>query len=49
MNAIDNERHGMVPWWWIPASFGVVAVGATLGFFVLNIGSFFRYLKISSM
>jgi hypothetical protein len=39
----------MVEWWWIPASFVIAFVGVALIFFVLNLGSFFRYLKISSM
>jgi hypothetical protein len=39
----------MVQWWWIPASFGIVIVGVALIFFLLNLKSFFRYLKISSM
>jgi hypothetical protein len=39
----------MVAWWWIPVSWGIVLVAVALVFFVLNLGSFFRYLKISSM
>jgi hypothetical protein len=43
------KGDGMVAWWWIPASFGLALVGAAIGFFLMNLGSFFRYLKISSM
>jgi hypothetical protein len=39
----------MVEWWWIPAAFGIAIVGITVIFFLLNLKSFFRYLKISSM
>jgi hypothetical protein len=39
----------MVAWWWIPASFGIAIVAVVLIFFLLNLSSFFRYLKISSM
>lgn len=39
----------MVQWWWIPAAFGIAVVGAAAIFFLLNLKSFFRYLKISSM
>jgi hypothetical protein len=39
----------MVQWWWIPAAFGIAIVGIAAVFFLLNLKSFFRYLKISSM
>jgi hypothetical protein len=39
----------MVKWWWIPASFGIVFAGATVGFLLVNIGSVARYIKISTM
>jgi hypothetical protein len=39
----------MVAWWWIPVSFGIALVGGVLLLFLMNLGSFFRYLKISSM
>jgi hypothetical protein len=39
----------MVEWWWIPAAFGIVILGAVAIFFLLNLKSFCRYLKISAM
>jgi hypothetical protein len=39
----------MVAWWWIPVSWGLLVVGVAIFFFLLNIGTFFRYLKISAM
>lgn len=39
----------MVEWWWIPVAFAIAAGGLVLIFFLLNLKSFFRYLKISSM
>ena len=39
----------MVEWWWIPASFGIAIVGIAVLMFLFNLGSLFRYLKISSM
>jgi hypothetical protein len=39
----------MVQWWWIPAAFGIAIVGVAAIFFLMNLKSFFRYLKISAM
>jgi hypothetical protein len=39
----------MVEWWWIPAAFGIAIVGGALLMFIVNIKSFVRYIRISSM